>query len=338
VKRVGNLFQKIISLDNLFLATKLASRGNKKYKPHIARFLFYLERELLQLHEELQSSRYMPGPYRVFTIFDPKKRLISVAPFRDRVVYHAMCNHIGPILDRSMIPDSYACRKGKGMHRALKRAKFFIQKNAYFLKIDIAQFFPSVDHNKIKFLLSRKIKDPRVLDLISKIVDNVPPHYSQGKGLPIGNLTSQHFANYFLTPLDHHIKENLRIKAYLRYMDDLLLAAKEKVILWKAYQEIDLFLRESLGLYINFPATHLAPVSQGAPFLGFKIYPEKMLLQKKNWKRFKDRYLQRARQWKQGEISSEKLVQSIASMEGFLAIGNTYRLRKKFFENHSFEV
>jgi hypothetical protein len=166
----------------------------------------------------------------------------------------------------------------------------------------------------------------------------VPSCYAQGYGLPIGNLSSQHFANFFLHGLDHHIKQKLKIAGYVRYMDDLLLLDDDKTKLWGALQEIVPFLENILHLQINVPATCLAPVTEGVPFLGFRLYPERTLLQKNRWQRFKTKFRQRQEQYLAGEISCDALVESVQSMHNFVCLGDTYRLRRKFLDKYAIEV
>ena len=299
------------------MATRLAAKGGKKYCPRIAAFLLNQEKELLRLQQQLEDKSYRPLPYRQFTIYDPKQRIISVADFRDRVVFQALCRHIGPLLDKTVIADSYACRAGKGLDQALARAASFVDNGGYFLKLDICKYFDSVEHQRLKELLERKIKDREVLWLLNTIIDHVPASNQPGHGLPIGNLTSQHFANYYLASLDRHIKSDLRIHRYCRYMDDLLLLLSNKGQLWGGYQEIVLFLEERLGLRLKERATLLAPVQQGVPFLGFRIFPGRIRLLKKSWKQFKKRYLRRRYQYECGTISAEELVQSLTSMSNY---------------------
>ncbi len=338
MKRVGNLYEKIIAFDNLVYSTQRAAKGGKKYRYSIAGFIMNQEKELLQLQRELRNKTYQPLPYQEFTIYDPKRRIISVAHFRDRVVYHALCCHIGPILDRCLIFDSYACRKNKGLHRTLKRVHAFVKQNRYFLKLDIRKYFGSIPHDRLKERLEQKIKDQDAFWLIDRIIGHVPERYTPGNGLPIGNLTSQHFANYYLSSLDHYIKQTLKIKAYLRYMDDFILLSRDKLTLWDACQEIVLYLQDHLGLQINEKATLLGPVSQGVPFLGFKLYPDKIFLLKRNWRRFKRRFIKRQNAYLEGSISEEDLIASVGSMSDFIEYGNTYALRKKFIEKFAIEI
>lgn len=338
MKRAGRLFTRVCALDNLMYSSKRAAKGVKKYRSRISCFLFNQEKELLQIQHELGTKTYLPRPYTQFTIYDPKKRTISVADFRDRVVYHALCNIIGPILDKTLVHHSYACRKNKGMHQALQQSKLWVKKNRYFLKLDIRKYFESISHVRLKQLLARKIKDQDVLWLINTIIDHVPPTYRSGCGLPIGNLTSQHFANYYLSSLDHYIKETLHIKEYLRYMDDMLFLSNDKMQLWDCFQEIRLHLQEILELTVNEKSSVLAPVTQGMPFLGFKIYPNRTWVQKSKWRRFKKKLLKRQSEYARGQIDKEYLTQSVAGMLDFLSYGDTYVLRKNFIDRYAIEV
>jgi len=231
MKRHGNLWQRMISFPNLLRAAELAQRG-KRFRPDVARFHFDLERELWQLHSELTDQTYQPGNYHTFHIYEPKKRLISAAPYRDRVVHHALTRVLEPIFERSFIFDSYACRKFKGTHAAVDRAQQFAGRFRYVLKADIRKFFPSMDHEILNGLIARKIKDAHVQWLIARIIagsnpqeavtmyfpgDNLFTPMERRRGIPIGNQTSQFFANVYLNPLDHFVKDELRFGGYARF-------------------------------------------------------------------------------------------------------------------------
>jgi retron-type reverse transcriptase len=222
MKTYKHLYPLITHFDNLHLAFKKAARG-KRSRADVAGFEFDLERELLELQSELETQSYKPGQYFNFRIHDPKPRLISAAPFRDRVVHHALCNIIEPIFERRFVYDSYACRVGKGTHAALDRAQHFARRYPYVLKCDLEHFFPSMDHQILKAQLARLIADPPTLALAGKILDSgagihaddYEPRYfpddnllaaNRPRGLPIGNLTSQFWANVYLDPLDHFVK------------------------------------------------------------------------------------------------------------------------------------
>src|SRR5262245_48434567 len=242
MKRVGHLWDRLVRFANLLRAAEKACLG-KRFRPDVARFHFDLERELWQLHDELTKKTYRPGPYRTFVIREPKLRQISAAPYRDRIVHHALTQVLEPIFERFFLPDSYACRPGKGTHAAVRRCQQFARRFRYVRKADVQKFFPSLDHQVLKGLLARKIKDPDVLWLAGRIIDHSNPQeevslwfpgdelFTPGerrRGLPIGNQTSQFFANVFLDPLDHFVKDNLGAGGYVRYCDDFLVFADDK--------------------------------------------------------------------------------------------------------------
>jgi RNA-directed DNA polymerase len=230
------MYDKLVSWDNLLLAYRKAAKG-KRGQPNVAAFEYSLEDNLLKLQQELQDFTYHPGPYTSFHIHEPKPRLISAAPFRDRVVHHALCNLIEPLFERSFIFDTYANRVGKGTHRALDRAQALSRLYPYLLQCDICQFFPSIDHNTLQNDLAQKIPDEKILWLCDQILASgvgvLSEVYemvyftqddlfaaSRPRGLPIGNLTSQFWGNVYLNGFDHFVKRELRCPAYLRYVDD----------------------------------------------------------------------------------------------------------------------
>ncbi|MCP4118427.1 MAG: RNA-dependent DNA polymerase [Desulfobacteraceae bacterium] len=331
MKRQGHLFENVCSFQALYEASLRAARG-KKTKKSAAGFLYNLEGEIIAMEEEIRSGRWQPGPYRVFTVHDPKERRICASDFRDRVVHHAVCEVLEPIFDRHYITGVYACRKGKGNHRAMSRAQAFTRKYDYFLKLDVHKFFDSIDHEILKGQLRRKIKDERFLHLTDRIIDHSVPWTEPGKGLPIGNLTSQHFANYYLSGLDHFIKEHLRIPGYVRYMDDMVLFADEKDTLWQAGAEIKAYLNHRLGLRIKEGSLILAPVLQGLSFLGFRIFPGVIRISRKGWRRFRRKTMGNMRRYEAGEMTEDALVRSTASLAGYLKYGDTRNLRASFLE------
>ena len=234
MKRVGNLYERLCSFENLYLAAGRARRG-KRHRPDVAAFHCELEGELVSLQEELRRQTYRPGPYRAFRIRDPKPRLISAASYRDRVVHHALCQVIEPIFDKSFSFDSYANRLGKGTHKALDRSSQFARRYPYVLKCDLEKYFPSIDHELLKARLARKLKCRDTLQLIGSIIDHSNPqeelirHFpgdtlftplERRRGIPIGNLTSQFFANVYLNGFDHFVQQDLKIPAYVRFADD----------------------------------------------------------------------------------------------------------------------
>ncbi|MFA4986380.1 MAG: reverse transcriptase domain-containing protein, partial [Candidatus Brocadiia bacterium] len=225
MKRIGALWPLIISFANLLDAARKAQQA-KRFRGNVLQFNYNLEPEILSLQRELSAKSYVPGKYNNFEVFEPKRRCISAAPYRDRVVHHALCNIVGPIIEKSLLADTYANRAGFGTHSALRRFTAFLRSSKYVLKCDISKFYPSVDHSILKEAIARKIKCPDTLWLSGTFIDGgstqtEPFDYFPGDdlftpgerahGLPIGNLTSQFFANLYLSPLDHFVKEELRI-------------------------------------------------------------------------------------------------------------------------------
>jgi RNA-directed DNA polymerase len=328
--------------DNLLLAYRKASKG-KRGHPDVAEFEYRLEGNLLQLKHELQDQSYQPGEYHSFYIHDPKIRLISAAPFRDRVVHHALCNLIEPIFEKSFIKDSYANRIGKGTHKALDRAQSFARRFKYVLTCDVRQFFPSIDHKIILGILKQNPSTNEHLWLIQKILDSgigvLREEYDmvyfagddlfsiqRPRGLPIGNLTSQFWANCYLNPFDHFVKRNLRCKGFLRYVDDFLLFSNDKGELkeWRA-EIIHELCKYRVTLHEN--KCQPRPVDEGIPFLGFTVYSDHRLLKREKGIAFQ-RKLKKLRIFKANGILSR--VQFNASIQGWInhvRWGNTWRLR-----------
>ena len=335
MKTYKNLFPGIISFENLLCAAHKAARG-KRENPCVMLFFFKLEENLLHLQDQLVSGYYGTGAYRTFNIYEPKARLISAAPFRDRVVHHALMNIIDPLLERSFIFDSYANRKGKGTHKAISRYQEFLKKHKYVMKCDIKKYFPSIDLTVLKSLIRKRIACKQTLRLIDTIIDGSNRQqpvcdyfpgdtlftpFERRKGLPLGNLTSQLFANYYLNPLDHFIKEHLKCKAYLRYVDDFAFFSDSKRQLWEWKKEISIFL-ERFRLKLQPRRCHLYPAKQGNRFLGQVVFPTHRRLASDNVRKFK----KRLRKWKMHP--PENLQQRLASWLGHAGQANTYSLLK----------
>jgi retron-type reverse transcriptase len=345
MKAFNHLFDSITAYDNLLLAFRKARRG-KQSRGYVRWFFLEMERELESLEKELKDETYMPGSYREFYIHDPKTRKISAAPFRDRVVHHALCNIIEPLFERTFIFDSYANRKGKGTHRAVARCQEFSRQYAWFMKCDIRQYFPSIDHEILKTLLRRKIKDRQVLWLLDLIIDGSNPQDSmvewfpgdslftpieRRRGLPIGNQTSQFFSNVYLSPLDHFVKENLRLKGYVRYVDDFLFFADEKRTLWEIKKRIIEFLY-ALRLRIHEEILRPAKVAQGIAFLGYRVFPDHRLLRKANALSFARRYRKKMEQCRAGEMPFYKLTESVQAWVAHAMHADTFGLRRKILQ------
>lgn len=330
MKRSGNLFESIVAFPNLWRAAHRAWRG-KKDKARITNFYFSLEQELLILQEELVSGQYQPRPYCLFEVTDPKRREIAAADFRDRVVHHALINVLEPLFEKRLIHDTYACRPQKGTHLAVQRAQRFSNRWPFFLKCDIKKYFQSVDHAILSGLLARIIKDQRVLDLLASIIAHPVTGHAPGKGIPIGNLTSQHFANLYLGEMDHFVKERLRVAGYLRYMDDFLFFAQTKSALHGIHLEIEQFLHKNLSLTLKERATVLAPVSSGLPFLGFRVFPATIRLPRRGTARFRRNVYAREHAFRRGNMDETLLSHSVGSMIGHMVHADTLALRRQWF-------
>jgi len=336
------MYDELIRWDNLLLAYRRASRG-KRGRSNVAAFEYRLEDNLLVLQGELRDRSYRPGRYHSFHIHEPKRRLISAAPFRDRVVHHALCNLIEPIFERGFVDDSYANRVGKGTHRALDRCQQFARRHPYILQCDVRQFFPSIDHAILHEMLARKIADDEVLWLVDRILESgqgvlceaYDMVYFPGddllaavrpRGLPIGNLTSQFWGNVYLNPLDQFVKRRLRCPAYLRYVDDLLLFGDDKETLWYWQAAITQELAH-LRLTIH-PGAHPRPVTEGIPFLGFVVYPERRALKRRKGIHFRRRFRRLAAGYAAGALPLDRLTASARGWANHARYGNTAGLRK----------
>ena len=291
MKTSGNLFERIVAFDNVLEAARRAAKG-KREQQSVLLFFHHLEDNVLQIISDLQNKTWHPGPYKTFSIYSPKPRLISAAPFCDRVVHHALIAVVGPVLERTFIFDTYANRVGKGTHKAIRKYQEYLRKYRFAMKCDIKKFFPSIDHLVLESLLREKISCPETLWLIDTVIDNSNIqeehiHYFPGddlftpferrRGLPIGNLTSQFFANYYLNFLDHYVKEVLRCKGYLRYVDDFVLFSNDKAELWEWKTAIERYL-QSFRLVLNPRRTEVFPTTEGKCFLGQRVFRSHRLL------------------------------------------------------------
>ena len=344
---MSDLYDHVCSWDNLYLAWRKAARGKRGREP-AAGFEYRLEDNLLRLQHELRSKTYRPGAYYSFYIHDPKRRLISAAPFRDRVVHHALCNVIEPLFERRFIADSYANRVGKGTHRALDRCQQFARRYRYVLQCDVRQFFPSIDHAILTEILGRVIGDPGAMWLVERILESgvgvLSEEYemawfpgddlfaaSRCRGLPIGNLTSQFWANCFLDPFDHFVKRELRCckqrGGYLRYVDDFLLFADDKPTLW-AWRAAVLARLARLRLTIHERQAHPRPVAEGIPFLGFVVFPAERRLKRRKGVAYGRRLKRLLATHAAGEIPLEQVDASVQGWVNHVRYGDTWGLRQ----------
>ncbi len=332
MKTYKNLYEKICSFENLHSAYLKARKG-KQYRNEILEFSYNLEENLLKLQAELKSKTYKHGKYREFVVCDSKKRLIKAAPFRDRVVHHALCNVIEPIFEKGFIGDSYACRKGKGTHRAIKRveefwrsaedSQNFKEKRLYCLQCDVSKYFDSIDHEILMSIIRKKISDRDTLRLIEEVVssdghkrfhENLFDY--RMTGIPIGNLTSQLFANIYLNELDRFVKHGLGEKSYVRYMDDFLILSHDKGSLQLLKQEIKEFLADNLELALHPTKANVFPVDKGIDFLGYRIFGgagEYRLLRKSTIKRFMKKMKRYREKLDAEEITKKRIYCSVRS-------------------------
>lgn len=343
---------KLVSWDNLFSAWQKASKG-KRGKAEVALFEYKLEQNLLSLQADLSTGSWQPAGYQSFYVHDPKRRLISAAPFPDRVVHHALCNLIEPVFERSFVTDSFANRKGKGNHRALDKAQIYARRFSYVLSLDVRKFFPGVDHDILFRLLSKKVKEEPIQSLIWQILETgggvlAEESYDmpfpgddlvdlvRAKGLPIGNLTSQLWANVYLNPLDHYIKRSLGCKAYVRYVDDMLLFTNDKATLWHWHDSVRDYLY-TLRLHIHSGA-HPKPVSEGVSFLGFRLFPEKRRLKKRKGIQYQRHLKQLLINYQKGISERDEVLDSIFAWNNHVSYASTIGLRKQIFSVLSEEI
>jgi retron-type reverse transcriptase len=340
----NNLYSRLCSFENLYQAYCSARRG-KRRRTEVAQFELDLESNLCALQAELSEGRWQPGPYRNFYVQEHKRRLITAAPFRDRVVHHALVSVLEPVFEPAFIYDSYACRKGKGQHRAVERFTHFARFNRYVLRADITKFYPSVDHETLLGLVARRVKDHLVLEMVRRILasgqgilesecevawfpgDDLFSPLERNRGLPIGNLTSQFFGNVCLNALDHFVKEELRQRCYVRYMDDFAVFGNCKGALHEIRQAIADFLAKS-RLILHRPRTRLHRSDEGVEFLGFRVFPGYRLVRKTTVVRF-GRHLRRLVELtRSGTIPHRRLAAALIAWLGHSRYARSYRLSR----------
>jgi RNA-directed DNA polymerase len=324
MQRVGNLFPTLCSFSNLYSAWRKTRLGSRKTNESAA-FLFHLENELLGLRNQLLDGNWKPAPFHFFDIHDPKQRTIAVAPFRDRVLHHALVNVLEPVWERRFITDSFATRKGKGVHAAVGRAQMFLREYPWFLKTDVEKFFDSIHQQTLLELLERHIKDKQVLQIAELIIRHGGIN---GIGVPIGNRTSQFFANVYLHPLDLWLKQHHRLKGYVRYMDDFVLFHQDKKHLKSLKYETQNFLREKLQLELKPSATFLNSRQNGLSFLGTRIFPGLIRLRNENLRRITRRIAVKEKWYAEGKLSETEFLHSMNSYWAMLQFYQSNGLRR----------
>lgn len=348
MKTIKNLYAGIYDFENLYIAWELARKG-KRYREEVLEFTNNLEENLINIQNHLIYETYEVGKYRPFYVYEPKKRLIMALPFRDRVVQWAVYRKLYPILDKQLIFDSYACRIGKGTHAAADRLQYWLRQTErreeryYYLKLDISKYFYRVDHEVLINILKKKIKDEQLLKLLERIInsedtkfglpagmeaDQVPVNERLADvGMPIGNLTSQMFANLYLNELDQYAKHNLKLHYYIRYMDDVIILHKDKKYLSEVKEEVERYLKEELHLDLN-NKTAIRPASMGIDFVGFRIWATHRKLKKKTARKIKARIKYLVKELNEGKEVKGTLEKSIASYKGTLKHCDSYGFRE----------
>lgn len=330
MKRAGNLFAAIAEFDNLRQAFLKARRG-KQERPAVREFAADLDRNITRLHRGLLGFEPLDiGNYRYFMVYDPKPRMICAAAFPERVLHHAIMNVCEPVFERYAIFDSYACRLGKGGDRALKRAQYFCRRYGWYLKIDMRKYFDSINHAIMQKLLARRFREKKLLGLFADLLASYETR--PGRGLPIGNLISQHLANFYLGYFDHWLKEDVRLKGYLRYMDDCLLFADDKAILKGYLARLTNFLDHDLGLRLK-DNTQLNRTICGIPFLGYRVYGERMRLSAVSRRRFLNKLKLYEKLFSQGVWNALTLQRHVEPLLVYVARAETIGLRRKVLTN-----
>ncbi len=349
-KTFKRLYPEITGFENLLQAAHRAQKG-RRYRDSTLAFNARLEENLHVLRRELLDGSYEPGEYRDFFIEDSKKRLISAAPYRDRVVHHAVMAVIEPLFDRSFIFDTYACRKGKGSHAALLRFRRFLAGHRYVLKCDIRKYFQSMDHEILLAKLERRIACAPTMDLLRRIVGSrdfnaeSPPVYFSGddlfapivrrRGIPVGNLTSQFFANLYLNDFDHWLTEELRAGPYVRYVDDFCVFGNDKSKLNAVRAKIVERLGD-LRLRMHDGKSRIYTQREGIEFLGFRHLPGRVRVRRENLLRFKRRMRDLQSEYRGGRVTDERVRASVVSWIAHTAWADSRTLRRTLIPTFAF--
>ncbi len=316
--------ERIAAPDNLRQSFLQAARG-KRSSAEVRAFAADLDGKLARMGQELLAGEFPVGAYRRFKVFEPKERIIHAASFPVRVMHHAVMNLCEPVLERAAIFDSYACRKGKGRLAAVHRARIFVDHHEWFLKMDIRKYFDSIPHETLFNLLECRFKDRQLLMLFRRIVGSYES--SPRRGLPIGSLTSQHLANYYLSPLDRFIKETLRQPAYVRYMDDFVVWCRDVQVLRDCMKRIQDFLHERLKLTLK-EHSQLNRTRHGMDFLGCRLFPGRTALNRRSRRRYARKMTALGRQLKNGEISERRFQEQATSLTAFVMNADSEGFRR----------
>lgn len=325
MKRSAIDLAAIADFDNLTGAFHRAASG-KTNRPEVRIFRASLGRQLAALREDILAGEPRLSPMRSFQIFDPKPRIIHAPVFRDRVLHHAVIAHIGPELERSLIFDTYACRIGKGTIAAVRRVQHFARRLSWYAQIDIRSYFPNIDHGILTGLLERRFKNPGLLRFLSCMI--AAHSTGAGKGLPIGALTSQHFANFYLDGCDRFLVEGCKVRGLVRYMDDTVWWADSKETVHSQLNATADFLQSQRGLEIKLPV-RIGRSVHGISFCGFRILPYAILLSRRRRRRYAEVRARWERAYERGEIDARGLQAGYASALGMTAASDCIAWRKE---------
>jgi len=355
MKRYDNLWSQVCSLDNLikaFYQARKAKRGRKI----VAGFEYNLESQLLEIQAELLAGHYQPSCYDYFKHFEPKERDILAPHWRDRLIQHAIYRVIASLFDETFIYDSYACRRDKGLHFAMNRVKKFIASacahqspaKVYYLKLDIKKYFSSISWDVLLYLLSLKIKDKQLLVVLGRIITHhdyldratisrtiINP--KERKGIPIGNLTSQLFANIYLNHLDQYLKRSLKVRYYGRYMDDFFIIHPSRSYLLDLKDKIAYFLEKQLSLELHKYKVTLDSLDHGINFVGYKIFKDHVVVRGSTLKKIKGKLKRSKWLMARHELTPDQFSHILNSVEGFLSQANTYNLRQSLKDYFGYE-
>lgn len=344
--KIKSTYEELYDFDLLY-NSYLKARKNKRYRKDVLKFTDNLEENLINIQNKLIYKEYEVGRYKEFYVYEPKKRLIMSLPFEDRIVQWALYDLLNPNFEKGFIKDSYGCRKGKGSHAAVRRIQYWLRKidrsnrKYYCLKMDISKYFYRIDHDVLMKILRKRIEDEDILEVLEKIVrsesascgfEHIYKDVDENmrintKGMPIGNLTSQMFANIYLNELDQFVKRKLRAKYYIRYMDDFLILGENKEELRTILNEIERFLLDELNLNLN-NKTRLFPINQGIEFVGYRIWSTHIKLRKQTTKRIKNRLKYLKNRYKEGKCSVDRISHTLNSYRGILKHCDSYNLEK----------
>ncbi len=333
MKRVGHLFEQVVDYDNLRHAFYKAAKG-KRQLPEVRQFAAALDSGLGEMRETLLADQLIIPPYRRFAIRDPKVRTIHVSPFAMRVLHHAMMRPTGPVLERGAIARSHACRTGHGNQLALREASAYHSRHRYYLQLDMRKYFDSIDHDILATLLERVIKDQRFLALAWQVIDSY--HTTTGKGLPIGSLCSQYFANFYLDEVDHLIVDEYRLGSYTRFMDDLVVWGDDAARLSEVGRTVERWLYGHRQLALKCPVL-VKSTSEGLEFLGYRLLGDQIYLSKKARQRIKRRHRQYHQEYAAGGLSETELQRRMDSVLAHASIANSRRWRQQYFSENSYD-